>query len=253
MMGLEEVDLDLASLSFDCLPALDVTKDITGGDMLNLTKPFIQAEKSLDMELSLADLNRTKDLPDPTIVSTQDLVVTQPGETLANLTQNLYMNITRDLDMNLTKDLDMGIANNTGMNLTHDLEVNTRANFTQNLEMAEEPSISSSVHKSALGNPIESHHLLSYAPNPNSTQTLESNQDVAIQAKQIPIFSLESGLNQCNQNHSLRVTEGFQDIPCNSVSHSESPSSQDQDYSVPAPLKVSMSRGVEKFLVPGNL
>ena len=145
MMGLEEVDLDLASLSFDCLPALDVTKDITGGDMLNLTKPFIQAEKSLDMELSLADLNRTKDLPDPTIVSTQDLVVTQPGETLANLTQNLYMNITRDLDMNLTKDLDMGIANNTGMNLTHDLEVNTRANFTQNLEMAEEPSISSSV------------------------------------------------------------------------------------------------------------
>jgi len=240
MMGLEEVDLDLASLSFDCLPALDVTKDITGGDMLNLTKPFIQAEKSLDMELSLADLNRTKDLPDPTIVSTQDLVVTQPGETLANLTQNLYMNITRDLDMNLAKDLDMGIANNPGMNLTHDLEVNTRANLTQNLEMAEEPSISSSVHKLAVEDPVDPRNPLSHAPNLNSTQTLESNQDVATQAKQTPTFSLESGLNQDNQNFSL-CTEGFQDIPCNSVSQSESPSPQDQDYSVPAPLNVSMS------------
>ena len=240
MMGLEEVDLDLASLSFDHLPALDVTKDITGGDILNLTKPFIQAEKSLDLDSPLTDLNKTKDLPEPTRVSTQDLVVSQPGETLANLTQNLYMNITRDLDMNLTKDLDMGIANNTGMNLTHDLEVNTRANLTQNLEMAEEPSISSSVHKSAMGDPIDPLYPLSHAPNLNSTQTLESNQDVAIQAKQMPTFSLDNGLNQYNRNLSS-CTEGFLDIPCNSVSQSESLSPQDQDYSAPAPLNVSMS------------
>merc|ERR1719370_45269 len=102
--------------------------------------------------------------------------------------------------MNLTKDLDMGIANNTGMNLTHDLEVNTRDNLTQNLEMAEEPSISSSVHKSAMGDPIDPLYPLSHAPNLNSTQTLESNQDVAIQAKQMPTFSLDSGLNQYNRN-----------------------------------------------------
>jgi len=135
-MNLEEVELDVASVSFDADPTqnatrdierLNVTKDIETGEMLNLTKPSIQAEIGIQ--------DRTQDLPQrepPSSKSTGDMVVL--GET--NLTQNLDVSHTRDLEMNKTKDLLSEPIGNlvASQDSTYFPPGETKANLTQNID-----------------------------------------------------------------------------------------------------------------------
>jgi len=315
MMNLEEVDIDLTPLSFDGEPALDATKDIEKGEMLSLTKPFIQPENGLGSLLT--DLNRTKDMPEPPSVPTRDFEVPQnstnilsavlsPGDAMANLTRNLDVDCTKDLDMNRTKDLDMNrtkdldmnrtkdlemnrtkdlemnrtknlemnctknldinltrdlyvnltkdlymkgtnnpdlnAANNRGLNLTQDHEGNGRVNITQHLELNSSNSIDSPA--------IDFHHL----PNLNSTQTLESDQNVQKQPEQMATFSIERHQNLDGQILSLGVTERFNEISCNSDPQSCGISLQDQkeEYSAQAPFKGAMSTQIVRQLGMSN-
>jgi len=178
-MNLEEVEHDVASVSFDADPTqnatrdierLNVTKDIENGEMLNLTKPSIQAENSIqdrtqdlpqreppsskstgDMvvlgESNLTqnldvshtrdhEMNRTKDLPSEPIgnlVVPQDSTYFPLGETKANLTQNIDANFPKDLNLNRTKEIGIDCTKNLCMNRTKDLDMNHTEDHELNL------------------------------------------------------------------------------------------------------------------------
>ena len=198
MMGLEEeIDLDLASLSFD-VPKLDATKDIKDGEKLNVTKPSILAERYPD--LALNDLNRTQDLPQPSRMSDREPL---SGDNLANITHNLDANLTKGLGVNFAKDLDANLSKDLDSNVTNILEFRSSNNFCLNLTQDLEEKVETNLTQNL--DPIDSDYPMCQGQNLNSTKTLDSNKGVPTEE---------------------RLT----------FSQFESLSLQDQEYSVPGPL-----------------
>jgi len=122
-LDIEEVADELASPSFD-EPPLNATKDIIEGGGLNVTKPSI-----LRM-----DLTRPKALHELEVVNARPRVCSShqasfPGESSANVTDNVDTNRTQ----NLVQDFNVDSSEALGVDLGVDSEINLEPSPTSNL------------------------------------------------------------------------------------------------------------------------